>query len=377
MTKGSREKDYKAEYKKLQAEFEMLAEANNALNERVLELYTLYNISRTLSMSLQVSELFEMTMNLLNQSLQLDQYCLMLLDDKTGKLAIQASHGLSEDITGKDEGCVENGVSWKVASTGAPLLIDDISKEENFFYFPDSGIEEGSFLGVPLLKRDGKVIGVLNAHKPQPAAFTEKDVRLFKGVAEQVAVAIENAITFQMTREMVHRDELTGLYNRRYFFERLEREVYRATRYNHNLSLLMVDIDHFKHFNDTFGHLRGDKALARLGKILEESLRKADILARYGGEEFLVMLPETCKDSAALVGEKLREQVAEVNFNEDAPNLPRAGFTITVGVACMPDDTTDGLQLLDLADKALYFGKAKGRNQVCTQVPPGKNQGTS
>ncbi len=89
------------------------------------------------------------------------------------------------------------------------------------------------------------------------------------------------------------------------------------------------------------------------------------------------MLPETCKDSAALVGEKLRGRVAEVNFNEDAPNLPRAGFSITVGVAAMPDDTTDALQLLDLADKALYFGKAKGRNQVCTKVPNDKPPGTS
>ncbi|HUT51772.1 MAG TPA: sensor domain-containing diguanylate cyclase [bacterium] len=374
---GKEKKDYKAEYEKLKAEFEMLAEANTALNERVLELYTLYNISRTLSMSLQVNELFELTMNLLNQSLELDQYCLMLYDEKSEKLVIQASHGLGEDITAKGESCVENGVSWKVASSGNHVLIDDISKEENFFYYPDSGITKGSFLGVPLLKRDGKAIGVLNAHKPFPFGFKEKDVRLFKGVAEQVAVAIENAITFQLTREMVHRDELTGLYNRRYFFERLEREVYRTTRYSHPLSMLMIDIDHFKHFNDTFGHLRGDKALSKLAKVLEDSLRKADILARYGGEEFLVMLPETCKDSAALVGEKLRKCVAEVNFNEDAPNLPRAGFSITVGVAAMPDDTTDALQLLDLADKALYFGKAKGRNQVCTKVPNDKPQGTS
>jgi diguanylate cyclase (GGDEF)-like protein len=374
---GKGKRDYQADYEKLKAEFEMLAEANTALNERVLELYTLYNISRTLSMSLQVNELFDLTMNLLNQSLELDQYCLMLFDPKSEKLVIQASHGLGENITTKGESCVENGVSWKVANSGTHVLIDDISREENFFYYPDSGISEGSFLGVPLLKRDGKVIGVLNAHKPHTSAFKEKDVRLFKGVAEQVAIAIENAITFQLTREMVNRDELTGLYNRRYFFERLEREVYRTTRYNHPLSMLMIDIDHFKHFNDTFGHLRGDKALSRLAKLLEESLRKADILARYGGEEFLVMLPETCKDSAALVGEKLRGRVAEVNFNEDAPNLPRAGFSITVGVAAMPDDTTDALQLLDLADKALYFGKAKGRNQVCTKVPNDKPPGTS
>jgi len=369
-------KDYRTEYEKLKNDYDVLAEANEQINERMLELYTLYNVSRTLSMSLQVSELFDMTMNLLNQSLNLDQYCLMLFDEAADKLTIQASHGLGDRLADKGS-CVENGVSWKVAHSGQPLLIEDISREQDFFYYPDSGIKEGSFYSVPLARRDGKIIGVINAHKPKPSAFSDKDLRLFKAVAEQVAIAIENAITFQLTRELVNRDELTGLFNRRHFFERLEREIYRANRYDRPLSLLMIDIDHFKNYNDSFGHLRGDKVLKRLAKVLDLSLRKADLLARYGGEEFLVLLPETCKDKAAMVAEKLRAQVATQDFNDDAPGLPNVRLTITVGIAAMPDDTNDALHLLDLTDKALYFGKAKGRNQVCTQVPPGPEQGTT
>lgn len=359
----------KNELSEAKAELRDFAEANESLNERILELYTLYNISRTLSMTIQLSELFELTMNVIGESLGIAQYCLLLLDDASGKLAIQASHGMPGSLDGQGLICEKESISWRVVKEGKAILINDTGKEMDHFYFNGSGIASGSYLGVPLVRKNGEVIGVLSAHKPVVDGFRKSDLRLFKAVAEHVAVAIDNAMTFQQTRELMHRDDLTNLYNRRYFFDRYDREVYRASRYDHPISVLMLDLDHFKNFNDTFGHSRGDEALKKIAHILEKNVRKADVIARYGGEEFLVLLPETSKEGAARVAEKLRSEVAATDFNADAPDLESAGITVTVGVAAMPEDTDKSEALIDLADKALYYGKARGRNQVCLQVP--------
>ncbi|MEW6077728.1 MAG: sensor domain-containing diguanylate cyclase [Thermodesulfobacteriota bacterium] len=352
----------------LKAQYLALLKANNCLNERVLELYTLYNVSRTLSASLQVSDLFELVVGLIGESLNVDQYCLMLLDKELQKLQIRASHGMPEDILNRGEVKVTEGVSGRVVSSGQPLVIDDISAEKDFFYFPNSGIHQGSYLGLPLKNVNGAIMGVLNVHKPIVNGFSQTDLRLFAAVAEHVAIAINNAMTFQQTQELIRRDELTGLFNRRYFFERFEREIYRSRRYGRFISLLMIDIDHFKEYNDNYGHLRGDRVLKHVSQILECSLRQVDVVARYGGEEFLVLLPETPKEKAAIVGEKLRKAVEAIDFNEDAPHLGPCTLTVTVGVAGIPDDASATLDALDIADKALYLGKARGRNQVCTTV---------
>jgi len=369
---GTGEKGQGAKLQELRSENDDLRAANSALSERVLELYTLYNISRTLSMSLQLNELFDLTMNAIGDSMGLGQYCLMLMDDDAEALVIQASHGMPDSVDGHGAVCSKDGISWKVAEKGEPVLVDDISKEENFLYYRDSEIRHGSFLGVPLKRKSGKVIGVLSAHKDGPHGFGEPDLKLFNAVAEHVAVAIDNALTFQHTRELMHRDELTGLYNRRYFFERFDKEVYRAKRYKHPISLLMVDIDHFKNYNDTYGHLMGDNALRILAGILDESVRKADVVCRYGGEEFLVLLPETDKKGARKVAEKLRQRIEVTDFMADEKDMDPASLTVTIGVSSLPTDTEDEQRLIDLADKALYYGKAKGRNMVCDEVPGDK-----
>ncbi|MDY6903061.1 MAG: sensor domain-containing diguanylate cyclase [Thermodesulfobacteriota bacterium] len=356
-------------YEKLQAKYQALQEANSNLNERVLELYTLYNISRTLSTSFQVADMFEVVMGLIGEALNVDQYSLMFLDDERHKLLIKASHGMPEGLVVDGEISLEEGVAGKVIKTGKPLLVNDISHEKDFFYFPNSGIDKGSYLGVPLKNPEGLIMGVLNAHKPLINGFAQSDVRLFTAVAENVGIAINNAFTFQQTRELIRKDELTGLYNRRYFFERLEREVYRARRYDRTIALLMIDIDHFKEYNDTYGHLRGDQALKKIARLFVDILRKIDVVGRYGGEEFVVLLPETGKEEAIIVAEKLRNAVSLMDLNSDAANLDAHYLTITTGVSAIPVDANEPLLAIDLADKALYMGKAQGRNRVCAEIP--------
>jgi len=366
------EQNREEELKTLREEKALLAEANQRLNERVLELYTLYNISKTLALSLEVGELFDRVMSIIGESLRVDEYCLMLLDEPSRQLVIRACHGLPESLIVNANVSVGAGVSGKVAQTGAPIHLPDISVVKDFFYYPGSNITQGSFLGVPLKLHNGKLIGVLNAHKPEPRAFSENDLRLFTAVAEHVAISIENALAFQQTKELSNRDELTNLYNRRYFFERFEKEVERAKRYERILSVIMIDIDHFKNYNDSFGHLMGDGLLKKLARLLENCLRKADVIARYGGEEFFVLLPETDKEQALQAAEKLRLSVDEFDFHADRPELKPGKITITLGISSLPRDALDALSLLDLADKALYFGKAQGRNRVSAEVPEEK-----
>jgi diguanylate cyclase (GGDEF)-like protein len=149
------------------------------------------------------------------------------------------------------------------------------------------------------------------------------------------------------------------LFNRRYFFENLETEVQRARRYRRAFTILMLDLDHFKHYNDTHGHLCGDQVLRQCGEILLGNTRRADVVARFGGEEFVIMLPEIDRQAGALVAEKIRAKIAQHPFH-GRDRQPGGELTVTIGLATYPIDSDNGLQLVDVADRALYVGKRQG-----------------
>jgi diguanylate cyclase (GGDEF)-like protein len=162
-------------------------------------------------------------------------------------------------------------------------------------------------------------------------------------------------------------DPLTGLYNRRMLMQTLEKEFDRHKRAQKNLALLMIDIDHFKAVNDSYGHLNGDRILVDLAKLLKGYLRPYDIATRFGGEEFALVLPDTTSTGAHDVAERLRKAVEELKFSGD---LRTTKITISVGIACYPSpEAADIDQLLNAADKALYQAKAGGRNQVIHITP--------
>lgn len=158
-------------------------------------------------------------------------------------------------------------------------------------------------------------------------------------------------------------DELTNIYNRRHFEDRLEEEVQRALRHKRPLSLIMIDIDHFKNYNDKNGHPAGDRLLQKLAALLREAKRDTDILARYGGEEFSIIVPETGHKGAGELAERIREVVEEYPF-QHREKQPLGKLTISLGVADIPTHAQSKKELLDSADKALYNAKESGRNQV-------------
>ncbi len=168
----------------------------------------------------------------------------------------------------------------------------------------------------------------------------------------------------EMTRLAIH-DELTGLYNRRELLNRLAQEVQRSQRYQHSVALVMLDLDHFKAINDTYGHPVGDEALRRVGLAISECGRDIDTAARYGGEEFSILLPETNVDSALVVAERVCNSIASLSI----PVAPETTVNVTasIGIATFPDHSDSEQTLLSAADAALYEAKHSGRNRVCVR----------
>lgn len=190
-------------------------------------------------------------------------------------------------------------------------------------------------------------------HKP----IIEDDIRILSMFVNQAAGAIENSRIFENTLIKAHTDPLTNLWNYGYFQYRLDEEIVKAKNQGYNLSVMMLDLDDFKKFNDTFGHQAGDEVLKKTGEILKNNSRKIDIVARYGGEEFALILPYANKNEAKIIGERIRKSVEETEIRGWC-------FTISIGIASFKEDTTEKEELIKKADLALYRAKKEGKNKV-------------
>ncbi len=253
--------------------------------------------------------------------------------------------------------------------------------------------EELAVLTVPMIYQ-GKLIGLIDvAEARRMRRFSDDDVAVFQAIADQAAIAIVNARTMRRLEEEAVTDSLTGLYNRRRLEQRLRQEAAKALRYGLDLSLLMIDLDDFKRFNDTFGHPRGDVVLQQLASVLlAETRREVDIVARIGGDEFVVVMPltpSTREDEAALAAaERIRAAVSAQAF-EGRQGRPDEHTTVSIGLAAIADVADLGpfaaraaqdddahvsartaAALLSAADKALYRAKNEGRDRVCCYGAP-------
>jgi diguanylate cyclase (GGDEF)-like protein len=219
---------------------------------------------------------------------------------------------------------------------------------------------------VPVIYRE-RTMGVLMVTSDDPQRlWQENEVMLLRTVADQVAVAVNHARLFEQMQHQALTDALTGCFNRRFFEIQLERDLHLATRMRQPVSLILVDIDHFKRLNDTHGHDAGDAALRILAGALREEVRGVDTAARYGGEEFAIILPQTGHEGARVVAERLRSRI-------ERTEVPGVGcITASLGVATFPNDASSRELLVTSADRALFLAKRTGRNRVCSteELPP-------
>ena len=339
-----------------------LEETKKELDRRLLEIYALYNVSKTLNASFETEQLLLTLVQDISRSMSIDRMLVLLYNKKRNELRIASHTGFAEDEVDEAGRTVHNDFYNKVVSTGKSKILTDIVQGGQLSPIELSNKNINSLIAVPFLRR-GEVLGLICAFKDAPANFKYSDKKLFNNVAEHLAIALENARLFEQTKKMAITDGLTGMYNKRYFTDVFNAEVERAKRCDHQLSIFMMDLDNFKHYNDSHGHPAGDELLMQLSSIIKESIRKTDIACRYGGEEFVVILPETTKEGAMIVAEKLVGAINSHPFPH-AAEQPLGFVSTSIGVATFPDNGLDAEHLLEVADNALYVAKTEGRNRA-------------
>jgi diguanylate cyclase (GGDEF)-like protein len=217
-------------------------------------------------------------------------------------------------------------------------------------------------LVLPLLAKED-FIGILCLNNQTPRKYTESEIRTAFTIANELALAIKTTLLHQETLEKSLTDQLTGLRNHAYFWERLEEEVKRARRSKKPLSILIFDLDNFKVLNDTYGHLKGDEILKEVGKAVKETIRGSDIPARYGGDEFAVIMPETKVENSVRLAKRLAARINQLRYG----NL---SLTLSIGLASYPEHGKSAVELIEQADLALYSVKRQGKNDIMVARSP-------
>jgi diguanylate cyclase (GGDEF)-like protein len=337
-------------------ELELKAE----LEARVKELTLLFDLARRLGGTLELDRVLAILTDLAGRGLGEHAFAVLLVEEGTGDLVVRGVSGLPEDVAGTRIRAGEGPAGW-AARERSTVRIPDTGADPRRPVLPWQGGAAGTILAVPMLHQE-EAIGVLVFFRPVPNAFPAGEVRLLESVARQAAISIENARLHQKMVRLSQTDALTGAHNRRTLFARLQMERERCERFEHPMAVALVDVDHFKRFNEIFGHAAGDGILRKVAQVLAGAVRKVDLVARYGGEEFAVVLPRADRAAALAAGEKLRAAVAEAAIPHDG--VGPGHVTISVGVAVWPEDGADLGALIDGADAALYAAKRAGRDAV-------------
>ncbi|MEE7548601.1 diguanylate cyclase, partial [Xanthomonas sp. Kuri4-1] len=289
-----------------------------------------------------------------------------LLPEVAGRVyLLRASQDRAESISRWGSAPVESAAyllpeeCWALRR-GQPHVVDDLARDAPCTHI---GTPEGDTVVTTAcipMSAQGTQLGFLFLAAPGPGPMPRLEIA--EAAAEQLSLALSNLRLRESLRLQSIRDPLTGLYNRRYLEESLSRELARCARRGLPLSVLMLDVDHFKQFNDAHGHAGGDVLLAAVGQLLGARPRGEDIACRYGGEEFTLILPETTSDDALRLAEELRGRIAALVASDGVRPLPRV--TASIGISTFPADGELGTGLIQKADAALYQAKHRGRNRV-------------
>ena len=324
----------------------------NELREITSQDNLLFSSIIRLTSRLEPIEIARETVGFLNNYLNAPIVALFFLDEKEKRLNLVAHHGLNENWIPKLVYDVGEGRVGVTAEKRIPLSPNESEvlriKEPYPFFTPD--------ICYPLVYQN-RLFGVIAFNREKHLDEREKNI---VGVVVRItSTALQNTLSMAIMRDLASIDPLTKLYNIGFFRDKLAEELNRAKRFQHNLSVAIIDLDNFKYFNDTFGHQAGDQLLIRLANIFSKYCRDTDLVARYGGDEFIVMFPETKKEESAKMVATLLSNFRMYDF---AQGEKKIGFS--AGIATYPDDGLTPSDLIKNADKALYEAKNAGRNRV-------------
>jgi diguanylate cyclase (GGDEF)-like protein len=287
----------------------------------------------------------------------------VLLKSTPGGFAPSTSLGLSEEGRAPIASNAKGGIVGEMMRTGMPVFTRDMDRDTRFSDkdLLVSGLRVRSVACLPISKDDELLGAVYMASTADSPPLGESDIKLLGGITGLLADFLVRAKQYSEMQKQATIDPLTGLMNRRQMDVILSTEAERCTRYSFPLSLVMIDLDHFKKINDTHGHGTGDAVLKAFAGLLIHGTRRVDHLIRYGGEEFLSVLPHIPKENAKIYAERIRRTTSESLHDMTGLDSP---LTVSLGIACMPNDGKTIQEVLAAADKALYAAKEGGRNRV-------------
>lgn len=351
--------EIKDKYKKLvsmEKEFIKNSDKIAMLSSRIV---TIQALSKVLGNTLDLNSVFKDVISKTQSIFKAKKCSIWLVNSRTNTLKIKQAYGWKKDEAMAIRIPLGKGVIGYVAQNGEAISYDNI---ENDFKLSQlvKQTEVPTFLCAPL-KHGNKISGVINIEEAEKSKDISEDLRLLILLSTLTAMAISNAKLYAKTVELANTDGLTKLYNNRYFQQFLENEIKKCMKTGKKVSIIMSDIDHFKSFNDTYGHQVGDFVLEETAKILKQTIRPGDLAARYGGEEFIAVLPNTDIDGAYKMGELYRKNVEAKRHKYKDLILQ---VTISVGVATFPNHGKTPKELVKFADMGLYEAKEGGRNMV-------------
>lgn len=311
---------------------------NAELHRRLAELGAVTEITEIVHSTLEFDRVGPMVLDIVSKVIDVTACALFIVDKERNETLFSASAGPQSHIPALDPSMLASGALTDDTHYACITVFDHM--DAMVLFCADSEEIDG---------------------------LTDEDRLVLAAIASELLVAVENSRLYKLTRRLAITDELTGLNNYRFMQQRLEEETDRAKRYHKHLSLLMLDADDFKGFNDSYGHVAGDVALAELAQVIRRQVRDVDLVCRYGGEEFAVVLPETDSAGAFVVAEKVREAVASHVFS-NGDGEPCCSLTVSIGLATYPVHAESRETLLREADDALYRAKNGGKNRVRTPI---------
>ena len=356
----------KSEVAKRQALSDMERISRNLAENRLSELQSLQSLSSVLNQNATLPQTLQDGLSVIQSQSQAEAAWVILFQaNQNPTLAVMLPNDLTPMI-GDEHPCACSHThlseNFQNGSPLPPYSVDPCSLLQHLF--PDQP-ENWSHMTFPIQTGD-RPLGLLNLMRPRSLPFSAEEIARVQSLCAPFAVAIERARLFEEVHRLAITDPLTGAYNRRYFLEQAAQECLRAQRYHHAVSLIMMDLDHFKQINDSLGHIAGDQVLRFVIAACQENLRAADLLARFGGEEFIILLPETPLEQALLIAERIRQSIVPAQvITSEGPVQVR----VSLGVASCDTPPWSIDDLIKRADQALYQAKALGRNRTQVWMP--------
>ena len=323
-------------------------------------LSAIMTIHHSIGANLELDEISRILVKELAFIVPCDGCAILLFDDK--KVGILAEKGF-QVMLDENSFTTDMPAIRQIIDTKRSLYTGDILKGPTASCVP-AGCVMKSMICTPITVNND-VRGIIHLDSRKQDAFTLEDLQFVELLAREISLAVARSFQYAHVKALAVRDALTGCYNRWKFDEDLRSTLAACLRYNRSVSLLMIDIDWFKSYNDFHGHPKGDALLKKITDILSQTIRLCDKLYRYGGEEFVVLLPETSREGALLAAKRIHRYVEQQQFEGAQESQPGKRVTISIGIASYPDDGNEEKLLVAAADSALYKAKQTGRNRVC------------